>query len=243
MNLATAMKTLESKGKASAAKSWARHGVKEQSFGVSQADLGALTKKIGVDHELALALWKTGNHDARVLATRIADPSRMTRAQLDGWIGDAGNYVIAEAITCIAGRMPEAGAIARAWMDSDREFVSAAGWTLLGVIAQAGGSSGLDGRVLLKRIRETIHAAPNRTRHSMNMALIGIGGFKPELREEALVVAKAIGKVEVDHGDTDCKTPDAAAYIGKIVEHAKRRAAKTPARPASRARDADKPAR
>jgi serine/threonine protein kinase len=43
----------------------------------------------------------------------------------------------------------------------------------------------------------------------MNSVSIAIGGYHPELRDEALAIAKEIGKVEVDHGDTSCKTPDA----------------------------------
>jgi len=32
-----------------------------------------------------------------------------------------------------------------------------------------------------------------------------------------LAAAKRIGKVEVDHGETSCKTPDASTYIRKAV--------------------------
>ncbi len=226
MDVATAMKTLESKGKPATAKTYARHGVREPCFGVSYADFGVLVKKIGVDHELALGLWKSGNHDARVVATMIADPARMTRREIETWIGDSTNYVIAEAVARVAARMDGAPELARAWMDSKTDGVSAAGWVLLGMIAGKGGSTGMDARVLLKRIRDTIKQSPNRTRHSMNNALIAIGGYRAELRDEALAVAKAIGKVEVDHGDTDCKTPDATAYIQKMVAYAKAKTAK-----------------
>ena len=50
----------------------------------------------------------------------------------------------------------------------------------------------------------------------MNNALIAIGGRNAKLKKLALAAAKKIGKVEVDHGDTSCKTPDAAAYINKM---------------------------
>jgi 3-methyladenine DNA glycosylase AlkD len=45
-----------------------------------------LLKKIGVDHELARQLWDTGNHDARTLAMKIADPAAATLADLDRWV-------------------------------------------------------------------------------------------------------------------------------------------------------------
>lgn len=51
----------------------------------------------------------------------------------------------------------------------------------------------------------------------MSNALIAIGGSMPELQARALEIAAAIGAVEVDHGETGCKTPDAAAYIERMV--------------------------
>ena len=54
----------------------------------------------------------------------------------------------------------------------------------------------------------------------MNLAVIAIGCRSPGLRKAALAAAKRIGKVEVDHGDTACKTPDAAEYIQRSWAHA-----------------------
>ena len=51
----------------------------------------------------------------------------------------------------------------------------------------------------------------------MNSALISIGVRNSKLERKALAAAKRIGKVEVDHGETSCKTPDATAYIKKTV--------------------------
>src|SRR5262245_52553297 len=67
MSLAEAMSALEKAGSAQTRKTYARHGVEGDMFGVSFATLKLLVKRIGVDHELAVALWATKNHDARVL--------------------------------------------------------------------------------------------------------------------------------------------------------------------------------
>ena len=50
----------------------------------------------------------------------------------------------------------------------------------------------------------------------MNMALISIGGSREALREKAIAASRRIGKVEVDHGETGCKTPVAEPYINKM---------------------------
>lgn len=72
-----------------------------------------------------------------------------------------------------------------------------------------------DAEKVLATIERRIHRSPNWARYAMNGALIAIGVYKPSLRVHALEVAKSIGKVEVDHGDTCCKTPDAVPYIEK----------------------------
>jgi hypothetical protein len=57
----------------------------------------------------------------------------------------------------------------------------------------------------------------------MNNALIAIGGRNEALRKQATAAAKRVGKVDVDHGDTACKTPDAVSYIEKMWARKKER--------------------
>ena len=211
------MEELKSRGKAGTATIYGRHGVKEETYGVSFADLGSLHKRIGTNHALALDLWKTKVHDARVLATRVADSSSMTKAEINGWMKDAGNYVITDAISSLAARMQAGLELAMKWIDSKDEWTSAAGWGAISVLAMNGGIDVPAGRTLLKRIVKEIHRAKNRTRHSMNSTLIAIGGSMEELRDEAIAAATAIGKVEVDHGETGCKTPDAIPYMQRMA--------------------------
>ena len=77
MNVKQALAKLKALGTAQNRKVYARHGVTREAFGVSYANLGKLVREIKVDHELALGLWKSGNHDARVLATMVADPEEV----------------------------------------------------------------------------------------------------------------------------------------------------------------------
>jgi hypothetical protein len=72
----------------------------------------------------------------------------------------------------------------------------------------------------LETFRTTIHGRKKRVRYSMNGALISNSLRSAAFQAEVLEIAKAIGNVEVDHGETGCKTPDAAAYI---LRTAKRR--------------------
>jgi 3-methyladenine DNA glycosylase AlkD len=226
MKAAQALKKLASLGSAQYRKVYARHGVTGESFGVSYADLGKLAQELQARHELALELWESANHDARVLATMIADPERMGLRELDGWVKGIDNNVMADAFAKLAGCSPAGQRAAVKWLASRDEWVSTAGWLTLCSSLQGGTAIEDDElREHLETIEKGIHTAKNRTRHAMNSALIGIGVASPRLRDEALAAAKRIGPVEVDHGETGCKTPDAAQYIRKVLA---RRSGKKP---------------
>lgn len=225
MTLKEAMTTLEKAGTAQNRKVYARHGYPANTFGVSFAELGKLKKSIKTDHALACDLWETGNGDARVLATMIADPAAATMAGLEKWAKQTEFHGLADLFAGYVAKTKHAHTIVEKWCGSRTDTVAV---TAYGVLARlALDDESLDDAYFeqhLKTIETTIHSRQNRTRHSMNGALIAIGLRNEALRERALVAAKNVGKVEVDHGETDCKTPDAAAYIQKALQSkAKRR--------------------
>ena len=223
MNKTEAMKKLRAMGTAQNRKVYARHGVTGPSFGVSYANLGKLKKSIKVDHALARELWASGNHDARVLATMIGDPSAVTAGELDAWVRGLDSYVITDAFSGLAASSPLAGKRVAKWTGSKQEWVSTAGWNLVTRLAMADGAlTDAACEKHLKTIESKIHEAPNRTRYAMNGALIAIGMRNAALGKQATAAAKRIGKVEVDHGETGCKTPDAAAYIKKAAARKRR---------------------
>jgi 3-methyladenine DNA glycosylase AlkD len=231
MKLTDVMTQLEQLGNAQTLKTWRRHGVTGPAFGVRYADFYALQKQIKVDQALANGLWDSGNHDARTLATLIADPAALTVKQLDAWQAACDDYGLNGAVATLAACTPMARKLAERWRGAKAELRSAAGWHVVGALSAPGTDAGDEWlRPCLAEIRAGIKSVPNRTRSAMNSALISIGGYREALRAEALAVAKAIGKVEVDHGDTSCKTPDAVEYIEKMaVRHSKKAAKKKPA--------------
>src|SRR5712664_3214259 len=84
MNFKDLMQELKSFGTEQTRKTLKRHGVQDELYGVSYAHFGALKKNIKLDHELAQQLWKSGVHDARILATMIADPA-LGSSLVDEW--------------------------------------------------------------------------------------------------------------------------------------------------------------
>jgi 3-methyladenine DNA glycosylase AlkD len=225
MTLQEAMRRLESMGTAQNRRVYARHGAGDNLFGVSFADLNKLKQEIKIDQALAEQLWQTGNADARSLATMIADPERISSEVLDAWAKEIRYYLLADLLVRhVVSRSPLAKEKMEAWTKAKQEFVGQAGWGILAMLAMQENEIP-DGffEKRLATIEKSIHTSKNRVRHAMNNAVIAIGIRSPTLRKLALTVAKRIGKVEVDHGETNCKTPDAAAYILKTVAHRKKR--------------------
>ncbi len=225
MNLQEAMQQLQEMGTAQNRKVYARHGVRDDMFGVSYTNLNKLAKAIRRDHSLALELWATGNHDARVLATMVADPGRADESLLGAWLNDLDSYVITDAFSGFVGKTGLAQRKSEEWTVSEAEWTGRAGWHLVAHLAMKEQElSDTYFTAHLATIEGEIHARKNRVRDAMNSALIAIGIRNDGLEQQALTAAARIGKVEVDHGETGCKTPDAADYIRRTLDRRRQKA-------------------
>ena len=217
MNQLEVLATLKKLGKPQTAAIYQRHGAGDNVFGVLTSEIALLRKKIKVDHTLAMELWETGNAEARVLALQIADPENVTRTDADRFVKDGPVRFVGCYLAALLGRSPIAEATMRAWMKSRDEFRREIGYGIFCVRLKdnPGSCSEVDAEKILTTIEKEIHRSPNWARYSMNNALISIGIYMPELRAKAIEIAGRIGKVNVDHGETNCKTPDAIPSIKK----------------------------
>jgi len=219
MNLKEVMAALEAKGSASVKQLWLKHGAKEPFFGVKVGDLKVIAKKLRGEQALALELYATGNGDAQYLAGIIADGAKMTRAQVQAWADKAGWRMISTSIVPVmASEHPDGYALARAWIESKKEHLAIAGWHSLGALVTIIPDGQLPLKefgALLDRIPGTMAAQPDRVRQAMNYFIIACGTYSAPLGARAIATARKLGKVEVDVGDTDCKIPEAEAYIMK----------------------------
>lgn len=235
MTLSEALAELEALGTEQNRKVYRRHGVGDNQFGVSYANLAKLKKTIKLDHQLARRLWSTGNHDARVLATMIADPRQFDAKALDAWVKDLRDHVVADAFSKLVAASPLAPSRMELWRDSEEEWVGTVGWNLVAYLAMDGRLAESAIEPLLATIEREIHSRKNRVRHAMNGALIAIGMRDDALEAKVGEVARRVGVVRVDHGETGCKTPDVIEMVRKARAHRARMAARTgPTRPRSK---------
>jgi len=216
------MRQLKSMGNTKTRATLQRHGAPRDIFGVRIGDLQKIARKVKKDQVLAEELYATGNGDAMYLAGLIADPLAIKPAVLKRWARSSSWAMVSEyAVAGVAAESPHGWKLGLEWIDSKNEDVASTGWnTLLGVISMTPDED-LDLKKigsLLTRIKKTIHGAPNRVRYTMNNFVIAVGCYVIPLSDRARDDAEAIGKVDVDMGDTACKVPFAPAYIDKVVK-------------------------
>ncbi len=76
-----------------------RFGIKsDKLLGISMKDLESISREIGKHHALALDLWSTGYHEARLLASMIAVPEQSTIEELNSWVHDFDNWAICDSV-------------------------------------------------------------------------------------------------------------------------------------------------
>jgi 3-methyladenine DNA glycosylase AlkD len=113
-----------------------RFGAASPAFGVDVPTLRSLAKRISHDHGLALALWQTQVREARILASLIDEPERVTATQMDRWAETFDNWEICDQVCQnLFAHTPIALAKAVEWTRRPEEFVKRAAFVLVAVRA------------------------------------------------------------------------------------------------------------
>ena len=100
-------------------------------LGIKIPDLRLFAKKIGKNHELALKLWKTGIHEARILASFIDDPKKVTEAQFDAWVKDFDSWDVCDQCCSLLIRTPFAKAKIMSYSAVNEEFMKRSSFVLI----------------------------------------------------------------------------------------------------------------
>jgi 3-methyladenine DNA glycosylase AlkD len=168
--------------------------VSAQAFGVSMATMAALARELGRDHELALALWRTGWFEARMLATLVDEPARVTAPQMEQWCGDFDNWAICDtACFKLFDRSPLAWRKIRPWSRRRAEFEKRAGFALIASLAlhdkQAPDQAFLE---LLPVVEKGAGDERNFVKKGVSWALRGIGHRNAGLHTAAIDLASRL---------------------------------------------------
>ena len=175
-------------------------------LGVAVPTLRALARELGRDHALALSLWDTAIPDAQMLAGMVAEPARLTLAQMDHWVaGMAAWDVCDQACLNAFVKSPLAWEAIPRWAAREAEFEKRAGFALLAVAAVHQKSRpDADFIARLPLIEAAAGDDRNFVKKAVNWALRQIGKRSAGLREPALTLAEKL-----------CERPERSArWIG-----------------------------
>lgn len=221
----------------------ARYGIVARNvLGVSMGDIQRLAKQIGRRHELAEPLWDTDCYEARLLVSYVADPARVTPAQMDRWARDFDNWGICDTMACVLfDQSPHAWRQVDRWAAKKDEFVRRAAFALLAGLALHDATTP-DGPFLerLALVEAAAGDSRNFVKKGVSWALRGIGTRSVALRAAAIALAERLA----------ASSDPTERWVGKDALRdltrpivATRAAAKDAKRVAVRAKAAKKPAK
>jgi len=195
----------------------AKNGAGDNQFGVPMGDIRTLAKKIKVDHELALALWNTGNADAQFLATLIIKPKALSADELDRIVRSAAFSHVADWLNSyVVKQHPDRESLRQRWMTDQDPMAARAGWSLTAERV-AKGPDGLDVVSLLDRIESEMGSAHALAQWTMNSTLAAIGIHFPKHRKRALAIGEKLGVYRDYPCSKGCTSPFAPIWINEMV--------------------------
>jgi 3-methyladenine DNA glycosylase AlkD len=173
----------------------ARYGISTVgTLGVPVYVIRRMAKEAGRDHALAEQLWSSGIHEARILATLVDYPARVSARQMDRWARDFDSWdVCDQACQNLFRYSPLAFAKAAQWAGTKREFVRRAGFSLMaGLASKASDASDEQLAAFLPLIARAAGDDRNLVKKAVNWALRQIGKRNRRLHEMAIAAAEEI---------------------------------------------------
>ena len=171
MNAEEALARLRSISDGTRLEGMSRYGINvDRTLGVSMPEMRALAKTIGKDHRLAFDLWRTGVHEARIMASLLADPKLLTEEQMEDMVRDLDSWdVCDQCCSNLFSRSPLALRKALEWADREPEFQKRAGFATMAALAVHDKKLGQNEvRLLLEATVRQSHDDRNYVRKAVN---------------------------------------------------------------------------
>jgi len=194
-----------------------KSGAGDNQFGVLHGEIRKLAAKIKTNQDLAIALWKTGNIDAQLLAILLCNPKSLSGDEVDQMVRSVGFAHVSDwFVSYIVKKHPEKEVLRQRWMADRDRWAARAGWS---VTSERIGKSpeGLDLPALLDRIESEMADAAPEAQWTMNFCLPGIGIHVPKLRKRALAIGESLGIYRDYPVPKGCTSPFAPIWIKEMV--------------------------
>lgn len=217
MTVAEVMVQLEALGQERTRAHNKKFGASDNQFGVAKGALRKLAKQIKHNQDLGLALWETGNVDARLLAILLVKPKKLSPEQVDQLVRSVSFSHVADWLNAyVVKKHPANEPLRQTWMNDSHPMAARAGWSLTSerVVKDA---EGLDLPGLLDRVEAEMGSAAPPAQWTMNSALVNIGVHFPEHRARALAIGEALGVYSDWPTVKGCTSPFAPTWINEMV--------------------------
>lgn len=193
-NPAAVIARLRAMASADYAERMARFGIAgSERLGISIPALRAVAKDTGRSHDLAVALWASGIHEARILACMVEDPATITSRQLDAWVRDIDSWDLCDGFADLVAASPHAYAKVRAWAKRRDELVRRAAFATIAWLAVHDKAADDDTFIaLLPLLSEAATDERNFVKKAVNWALRQIGKRNMTLHAAAIAEAEAL---------------------------------------------------
>lgn len=168
----------------------------EHALGVPMRDIKALGKQLGRQHALAQPLWATGVYEARILVAFVADPAKLTVAEMDRWCREFDNWGYCDTLSfSLFDQSPHAWGRVAAWAKAKPEFVKRTAFALLWALALHD-KKATDAQFVqcLPLVRTAASDERNFVKKAVAMALRAIIVKRPGVKAQATALARELAQ-------------------------------------------------
>lgn len=173
----------------------ARFGINPKgTLGISVYDVRRMAKDIGRNHSLALRLWKSGIHEARILAGLVDEPDKVSEKQLEKWVSDFDSWDVCDQVCSnLFDQTPLAYKKAFEWSKRKEKFVKRAGFVLMAALSvHDKDASDVKLAKFFPVIKREATDERNFVKKAVNWALRQIGKRNKNLNRKSIKLAKEI---------------------------------------------------
>jgi 3-methyladenine DNA glycosylase AlkD len=166
-------------------------------LGVSMPNIRRIAKRLGRDHVLALQLWESRVHEARMLATLVADPSVMTDDEMESWVIVIGSWDVGDSAADLFAATNLARRKIREWSRRPEGFVKRCAFAMIARRAVSA-KEATDAEFIgyLSLIHRAAADERNEVRKGVNWALRQIGKRNAALHGAAIEEGERLLEVE-----------------------------------------------
>ena len=199
MNAKQILKILKLRANPKNIKGMAQFGMTaKKRLGVSVPNMRKIAKETNKNHSLAIQLWKTGIKEAKIVASMVGEPEKVTEKQMEAWVKDFDSWdVCDQVISNLFDKTKFAYQKAFEWSKRKEEFVKRAGFVLMATLSvhdkKANNKKFEQFFPLIKK--EAIDER-NFVKKAVNWALRQIGKRNLALNKKAIAIAKEIQKID-----------------------------------------------